>query len=211
MDLLADELNVKAVRFIDDASSYVTYEVKPRFDKLGPKYGGRVQAVAAAVRALPARDALAALAGGGGPTVRVGGDEVRLEADELEIRLRTAPGYTAEGMGGHVVILETILDEALTREGQARELVHHIQQLRKERGLEVSDRIRLHLSGDAGLDALLAVHREYILAETLATALLREPPPPPDGKEVNLDGLVALVALERESGRGTIARGETVE
>ncbi len=211
VDLLADELNVKAVRFIDDASSYVTYEVKPRFDKLGPKYGGRVQAVAAAVRTLPALEALAALAGGGGPTVQVGGEEVRLEADELEIRLRTAPGYTAEGTGGHVVILETTLDEALTREGQARELVHHIQQLRKERGLEVSDRIRLHLSGDAGLDALLAVHREYILAETLATALLRDTPARPDGKEVRLDGLVALVALERASGGGTLARGGMVE
>jgi isoleucyl-tRNA synthetase len=211
VDVLADELNVKAVRFIDDASAYVTHEVKPRFDRLGPKYGGRVQAVAAAVRLLPVREVHAALAAGVGPTVRVGGEELRLEVEEIEIRLRAAPGYAAEGLGGHVVILETTLDEALRREGQARELVHHIQQLRKERGLEVSDRIRLYLAGDAGLDAVLAGHQEYILAETLSTAVVRDPPAMLEGKEVRLDGLVARVAVERASGGNPIARGGTVE
>lgn len=199
IDLLADELNVKQVRFVDDTAEYVTFEVKPRFDRLGPKYGGRVQAVVAALRGMPARQVAEALAGGRGPAVAVAGDVVQLEADEVEVRLRTAPGFAAESAGGHVVILDTILDEALTREGQARELVHHIQQLRKERGLDVSDRIRLHVSGDAGLEAVVASHRDYIMAETLATDLTAGAGSHPEAKEIRIDALQARIALARAS------------
>ncbi|MDR7420596.1 MAG: isoleucine--tRNA ligase [Armatimonadota bacterium] len=197
VELLADELNVKQVRFIDDTAAYVSFEVKPRFDKLGPKYGGRVQAIAAALRALPGREVAAELASGRGPTVTVAGEPVSLEADEVETRLRTAAGYAAEGEGGHVVILETTVDDALVREGWARELVHHVQQLRKDSGLDVSDRITLYLAGDQGLDQVLDVHRDYIMAETLSTAIERDLGGRSGAREVKVDSLVARVALER--------------
>ncbi|MDR7522206.1 MAG: isoleucine--tRNA ligase [Armatimonadota bacterium] len=195
VELLADELNVKAVRFVDDVSGYVTPEVRPRFDRLGPKYGGRVQAVAAALRALPAADVAAALARGEGPTVEVGGEILRLDPDEVDVRLKTAPGYAAEGAGGHVVILETTVDETLAREGWARELVHHIQQLRKERGLDVSDRITLYLDSDQDLHAILAAHRAYIMAETLSVAIVTDARAREGAREVRLDGLVARIAV----------------
>jgi isoleucyl-tRNA synthetase len=195
IDLLLDELNVKAVRFVDDAAAYVTYEVKPRFDKLGPKYGGRVQAVAAALRALPAREVAATLAAAQPQSVMVGGEEIRVEADELEIRIRTGAGYAAESGAGHVVILETSLDDALVREGQARELVHHVQQLRKDRGLEVSDRIVLYLDGDGALAGVLDAHRDYIMAETLSAAVRAGGGGEP--KDVKVEGLSARIGLER--------------
>jgi isoleucyl-tRNA synthetase len=198
-DLLADELNVKQVRFIDDTAEYVQFEVKPRFDKLGPKYGGRVQAIAAAVRALPPREVAGALAAGRGPVVAVAGEQLQLGPDEVETRLRTAAGYAAESAGGHVVILETAVDERLAREGQARELVHHIQQLRKDSGLEVSDRITLYLDGNHELDAAVAAHRDYIMAETLSTAISRTERP--GAREVKVDGLTARIAVER-AGQG---------
>jgi isoleucyl-tRNA synthetase len=197
VDLLADELNVKEVRFLDDAQPYVTVEVKPRFDRLGPKYGGRVQAVAAALRTMPAHQVADTLAAGRDLVLTVGGETIRLDPDEVEVRLRTAPGFAAESAGGQVVILDTTLDPALTREGQARELVHHIQQLRKERGLEVSDRIRLHLSKDAGLEAVVASHRAYIMAETLTTDLTWDAEAHPEAKEVRIDALRARIALTR--------------
>jgi isoleucyl-tRNA synthetase len=197
IDLLADELNVKEVRFIDNTAEYVQFEAKPRFDRLGPKYGGRVQAVAAALRALPAHQVAADLADGRGPAVDVGGALVQLEPDEVEMRLRTAPGYAAESAGGHVVILETGIDASLLLEGQARDLVHHIQQLRKDGGLAVSDRIVLHLQGDAGLEEVLRAHRDYIMAETLSTAIRVNDEDPHDHKEVQIDGLRARVAVER--------------
>jgi len=195
IDLLVDELNVKEVRFVDDAAAYVTYEVKPRFDKLGPKYGGRVQAIAAALRALPAREVAMTLAASRAQPVMVGGDEVRVEPDELEIRIRTGAGYAAEGGAGHVVVLETSLDDALVREGQARELVHHVQQMRKDRGLDVSDRIILYLDGDGVLGGVLDAHRDYIMAETLASAVRAGAGGEP--REVKVEGLVARIGLER--------------
>jgi len=204
VDLVADELNVKAVRFIDDASAYVRYEVKPRFDRLGPKYGGRVQAVAVALRGL---DVATLLAGqprrGEAQTtfhVDVGGESVEILPDEFEVRLHTVSGYAAEGSGGNLAILETAVDKALTREGQARELVHRIQQLRKDLGLDVSDRIILYLDSLDGPDTLrdlLQAHRDYVQAETLATEIRPGAADQSDAREVGLDGVRARVAVVR--------------
>ncbi|MGH2376787.1 MAG: isoleucine--tRNA ligase [bacterium] len=194
-DLLADELNVKQVKFVDDASAYVRYEVKPRFDRLGPKYGGRVQAIAAAVRALPADEVAAAIAGGTGIDIVADGESITIAPDELELRLHTASGYAAEGSGGNLAILETSVDEGLAREGRARELVHHIQQIRKVQGLEVSDRIILYLDGPNGLTDVLAAHKGYVLAETLATEIRPGAAGLPSVREVSLNGLQAQVAL----------------
>jgi isoleucyl-tRNA synthetase len=197
VDLLADELNVKSVRFIDDASAYVRYEVKPRFDKLGPRFGGRVQAVAAGLRALLPGGVAAAQAAGQPVSVAVGADTVEVGPDEVELRLHTATGYAAEGLGGHVVILETTLDEPLIREGRAREFVHHIQQLRKEAGLDVSDRIVLYVDGDEALQPVLDAHGAYLMAETLSTGIRRGAAGRDGAKDVAVDGLKATVALER--------------
>lgn len=201
VDLLADELNVKTVRFIQDASAFVTYEVKPRFDRLGPKYGGHVQAVAAAIRRLDPEAVAAAVRAGHDVAleVEVAGERIPVTADEVDVRLRTAPGYAAEGVGGNLVILETAVDEALVREGRARELVHHVQQMRKEQGFEVSDRIVLYLDGDDGLAAVLEAHLAYVLAETLGTEVRRGVAGQPGAREVHLDGLRVHVALARSA------------
>ncbi|MBI3997941.1 MAG: class I tRNA ligase family protein, partial [Armatimonadetes bacterium] len=196
-DLLADELNVKAVRFIDDASRYVSFQVKPRFDRLGPKYGARVQPIAAALRGLDPSQVVAAASRGQAVTVQVAGEPIQIEPDELDVRLQEARGYAASGMGGNLVILETAIDDRLALEGRARELVHHIQQMRKDQGLEVSDRIVLYLDGDVGLEDLLAAHREYVLAETLGTDIRPGAAAKPGARELRLDGLVAHLAVER--------------
>ncbi|MDQ7840141.1 MAG: isoleucine--tRNA ligase [bacterium] len=197
IELLADELNVKAVRFVEDASTYVRHEVKPRFDRLGPKHGGRVQAVAAALRALPPEAAAATLASGAGLTLQVEGEPLVVEPDEVEVRLHTAPGYAAEAAGGQVVILETAVGPELAREGQARELVHHVQQLRKEEGLDVSDRIVLYLEGGPELEELLAAHGQYVRAETLTQEVVHVVPATVPAREVRLDGLSIRMAVAR--------------
>ena len=115
----------------------------------------------------------------------------------VELRLHTASGYAAEGSGGNLVILETAVDEDLAREGRARELVHHIQQMRRDQGLDVSDRIILYLDGSDGLNEVLEAHRGYVLAETLATEVRPGAASRPAVREVVLDGVRARVALER--------------
>jgi len=196
-DLLADELNVKQVRVLDEVAPYVTFEVKPRFDRLGPRLGARVQAVAGALRALAPDAAVAAVQRGEVVAVMVDGERLELAPDDLEVRLRTAPGYAAEGTGAHLVVLETAIDETLAREGCARELVHHVQQLRKEQGLDVSDRIVLYVDGGAEVQAVLQAHRDYVMGETLAVDVRPGAAQQPGAREIRLDGVVAWVAVVR--------------
>ncbi len=166
LEQITDELNVKAVRFVEDPSRYVTFEIKPRFDLLGPRYGPRVQAIAGAIRSLDPALAMQALERTGQLTVSVEGEPLALTREELEARMHEAHGYAAEGTGGEFVVLETALTPALVLEGHARELVHQVQQLRKDAGLAVDERIVLHYEGD--LDALLRTHGDYVKRETLS-------------------------------------------
>ncbi len=166
LEHLADELNVKAVRFIDDPGRLVTFEVKVRFDLLGPRFGARVQDIARAVQALDPNAVWRTLEHDGRLAVRVCDEEIVLTRDEVLARMHEAQGYAAEGQGGEFAILETTLTPELVLEGQARELVHQIQNLRKESGLAVDDRIRL--LHDGGLGPILHAHRAYIEREILA-------------------------------------------
>jgi isoleucyl-tRNA synthetase len=195
LEILADELNVKAVRFVDDPSRYVTFEVKPRFDVLGPKYGPAVQAIARAVRTLDPVQVLRAFDADGRLTLSVDGQEVVLSRDDVEARMHEARGYAAEGAGGEFAVLETDLTPALLQEGQAREVVHQVQTLRKDADLAVDDRIVLHYEGP--LDPLLAAHRDYIMRETLAVELRAGLPAGAPARDIRLDGVNIRLSIAR--------------
>ncbi len=202
---LADELNVKEVRFIDDPAPYVRYEVKPRFDLLGPKYGRRVQDLARHLAAMEPLTVIRALEGQGRLVVSLDGEEVALAPEEVEVRMHTTEGYAAEGLGGEFAILDTRLTPALVQEGRARELIHQVQQLRKDEGLDLADRIVLFLEGDAGLADLLRDHSAYLLRETLAVDLQHHLPPAATVREVSLDGVSARIALQKTASYGSSA------
>ncbi|MDQ7843231.1 MAG: class I tRNA ligase family protein [Armatimonadota bacterium] len=195
LDILADELNVKAVRFVDDPGRYVTFEVKPRFEVLGPRYGAVVQAIARQLRTLDPGAALQALARDGRLRLSVDGRDVVLTPEELEIRMQSTRGYAAEGADGEFAILETALTPDLVLEGRARELVHQVQTLRKELNLAVNDRIVLHYEGP--LQDLLAAHREYIMRETLTVEVREGVPAGQPARTLQLDGAQVRLALAR--------------
>jgi isoleucyl-tRNA synthetase len=192
---LAEELNVKQVRFADDPSRYVTYEVKPRFDVLGPRFGAKVQLVARAVRELDPAAAMRSLEQTGGIEIVVDGVTVRLTAEDVEARMHEAKGYAAEGERGEFAILETALTPELILEGRARELVHQVQTLRKDADLAVSDRIILHYEGP--LDDVIRAHRDYVMRETLAIELRRGLPAGGAVRDVRLDGANIRLSLTR--------------
>ncbi len=202
LEHVREELNVKSVRFVSDPGAYVRYEVKPRFDRLGPKYGKEVQAIARAVTQMDPLGVLKALEGQGGVAVQIGEEPgtglIVLTSEEVEVRMHTEAGYAAEGMAGEFVILDTQLSSDLEREGQARELVHHVQQLRKEEGLDLADRILLFVEGE-GLRDVLTAHRDYVLRETLGVDLQEKVPSGVAGREVRLDGVSARIALRKTS------------
>jgi isoleucyl-tRNA synthetase len=170
-ELVKDELNVKAVRFVSEAEELGRWELKPNYRALGPRFGKRMPLVADAVAALDAQSAAATLREGGSVGVFVDGEEHPLGPDDVQMVLQPLEGYQVERAGTHAVALNLELDDELRREGLAREVVHAIQNARKAAGLNVEDRIALTLGGDESLLDAVRAHEPYVTGETLATSL----------------------------------------
>ena len=191
---LLDELNVKEVRFIEDETSVLSYDVKPNLPVLGPKYGADLGAIQKAFRALDANEA--------GLTVRSGRElEVagkRLFPDEVLVTAKDSPGYATAQEAGYTVALSTTLTPELEAEGLVREVVHRLQGTRKNAGLDVADHIVAYLQSD---DATLAVLRgldTYIRDEVLARDVRYEAPPATAFREEHaVDGRAVVLGVVR--------------
>ncbi len=172
--LVASELNVREIEFVATESELVGYEAKPNYRTLGPRFGKDMPQVAAAVAALDAEGAAAAIREGREVGVNVGGRDHTLGADDLTLVMKPLDGYQVEAAAGHAVALELEIDDELRREGLAREVVHAVQNARRDAGLEVTDRISLTLGGDDDLVAAARAHEAYVTGETLATSVAYE-------------------------------------
>jgi isoleucyl-tRNA synthetase len=168
-DLVMAELNVKELDFVSEQSELVAYRVRPDFRALGPRFGKLMPQVAAAVEALDAAHVAAAVEEGREVGISIDGKDHSLSPDEVSLVMEPLEGYQVEAEAGHAVALQLEVDEELRREGQAREIVHAIQNARKESGLDVSDRIELRLGGDPELLEAAREHEAYVAGETLAT------------------------------------------
>ena len=170
-DVALDELNVKELRYVSQADELGSYEVKPNYRALGPRFGKQMPQVAAAVAALDPEHVAGALRDGGRVGISIDGHDHQLDADDLLLAMKPLEGYQLEREGSHAVALELELDEDLRREGLAREIVHAVQAARKSAGLQVEDRISLSLGGDDELLAAAGAFEDYIARETLATSV----------------------------------------
>jgi isoleucyl-tRNA synthetase len=168
-ELVRSELNVKRLDFVEEEEELVSYAVKPNYRSLGPRFGKRMPQVAAAIEALDPVHVARVMAEGGEVGIAVDGDEHALGADEVNLSLQPLEGYEVEAESGHAVALQLELDDELRREGLAREIVHAVQNARKEAGLEITDRIALSLGGDEQLLDAARTHQLYISGEVLAT------------------------------------------
>ena len=167
-DVVRDELNVKQLRFVSEAGELGSYTLKPNYRTLGPRFGRRMPQVAEAVAALDPGHVAAALRAGRPVGVFFDGHDHTLGPDDLLVALAPLDGYQLEREGSHAVALEVALDDDLRREGLAREIVHAVQTARRDAGLEISDRIDLHLDGDEELLAAARAHEGYLSGEVLA-------------------------------------------
>jgi isoleucyl-tRNA synthetase len=187
-DLIADELNVRAVDSLEAAGGeLVRYTVKPDFRSLGRRFGPSTQAVAAVIRAAdPAALAHALAAADGSVTVQVPEvGPVALSAADLIVTQTPLEGWGVAVAGGETVALDLTVTEALRAEGYAREVVRLIQEARKSSGLAVSDRIAVRWSArDPALAAALAANAPLIAGEVLATSFGPAPRPEADGESV---------------------------
>jgi isoleucyl-tRNA synthetase len=186
--LVADELNVKAVRLLvpGEEQGEVTYALKPNFRALGPKLGKKVQALKAVLAKADAGAIRAELAEHGVAKLVLEGEPFELVADELEVSVQAAEGFAAAGGRVGVVVLHTELDEGLRDEGLARELLSRVQGLRKDLGLGFTDRIALGLSGGPRVARVVAAHEALFRSEALAERVSGEHVP--QARELEVDG-----------------------
>ena len=151
VDLVAEELNVRRVRFVTDPAELVEVTVKPNYRRLGPRFGKRMPAVAAAVAALPAAESARAIDAGDGVEIALNGDRERLAPEDLLLEARPSEGYAVGQDAALAVGLATEITPDLRREALAREVVHAVQGARRAAGLRVEERIHLHLDGSGEL------------------------------------------------------------
>src|SRR4051812_1757728 len=169
--VVASELNVKELDFVQTEAELVSYRAKPNYRSLGPRFGKSMPQVAAAVEALDAAAVADALERGEEVGIQVEGKDHTLSGDDLSLVMEPLEGYQVEAESGHAVALELGRDDEPRREGLAREVVRAVQEARKQAGLEVSDRIALALGGDEELLSAAREHEAYIAGETLATSV----------------------------------------
>jgi isoleucyl-tRNA synthetase len=187
-DLVTAELNVKELDFVSEAGDLVSYEVKPNYRALGPRFGKRMPQVAAAVAALDASHVASTLGDGGEIGISIDGTDHTLGPDDVTMALRPLDGYEVEAEAGHAVALQLEIDEELRREGLAREIVRAVQDARKNAGLEVTDRIALALDGAEELLDVAREHQAYIQKETLAESVALGEGNGDAGSVANIDG-----------------------
>jgi isoleucyl-tRNA synthetase len=197
LDVVADELNVKTVRFAESTEAFGRWRAKARFNVLGPRLGPRVKALAAtltdddgAVAGALARGEEVEIAIDDGPPVTVGPDDVELAQEVLE-------GWGVASDGGVTVALELELTPALRLEGRARELVRIVQDARKAAGFDVSDRIELRVETHGETREALDAHRDYVAGETLSVEVRDTLDPEGFIQRGEVDGDAVAVSVRR--------------
>jgi isoleucyl-tRNA synthetase len=168
VDLVAEELNVRRVRFVTDPGALVDVTLKPNYRRLGPRFGARMPEVAQAVAALAPAEAARALDAGEPLEITVDGATERLEPDDLLREARPTEGYAVGQDATLAVGLATDITPDLRLEAMAREIVHAVQGARRTAGLRVEERIVLHLDGSGLVREAIERHRDEIAGETLA-------------------------------------------
>ncbi|MCO5202686.1 MAG: isoleucine--tRNA ligase [Chloroflexi bacterium] len=193
-NLVLEELNAKALDLLDDETAVVTYDVKPNLPVLGKKYGSEVAAIRAGLAAIAPAEVAEVVRRG--RNVSVAGKE--LEPEDILLQAQDTAGYAAAQEAGYTVAVATAISPELADEGLARELVRRIQDMRREAGFDLSDRITTWVAGDGDIARVLASQGDYIRAETLSTELLAtEPTPDAHRADHDLEGTKVTIAVHR--------------
>jgi len=172
-ELIKSEINVKQIDLMDDASSILVKQIKPNFKVLGPKFSKDMKAVSAAIRALGKED-IQKIEQEGEITLPLNTKSIILQLSDVEITSQDIEGWLVASSGPLTVALDVTIDETLKNEGITRELVNRIQNLRKDSGFEVTDKIALTILKDGLVEKAVANNEHYLKSETLTTELKYE-------------------------------------
>jgi len=169
-DLIAAEVNVKTVELLEDTTGVITKRIKPNFKTLGPRFGKQMKAIGAVITAF-GQNEITALESKGVLGVNLEGEPVEITLTDVEISTDDIPGMLVASEGSLTVALDITLTDELISEGIARELVNRIQNLRKNSGLEVTDRINLSIFATDKINQSATSNQEYIKSETLCNQI----------------------------------------
>ena len=171
-DIIADELNVKEVKFADDIESFISYSFKPQLRTVGPKYGKLLGGIRQALTDINGTAAMNELRTNGVLKLDINGNDVELTEEDLLIETAQTEGYVSESDGETSVVLDTNLTPELIEEGFVREIISKIQTMRKEAGFEVMDKIVVYAHGNDKIQDVMKAHEDEIKSEVLADEMV---------------------------------------
>jgi len=169
-DQLISEINIKKIEIIQGENNFFVKDVKPDFKKLGPKYGKEIQSVSKLIKELSQNEILE-LEEKNSINIKLNGKNIILSISEVEIYFKDIKGLQVAQGNGEIVALDISLNDNLIKEGISRELVNRIQNLRKENGLEVTDRINIIFENNKRIKESIEVNKDYIMSETLGNSI----------------------------------------
>lgn len=195
-DLILSEVNVKEIKFVDNDGGMLVKRIKPDFKKLGPKFGKSMKSVAKALETASQQDILT-LEREGHITLDLDGTPATVDAADVEIISEDIPGWLVTNDGNVTVALDITITDDLKREGIARELVNRIQNIRKGRGFDITDRIDITIAPNDAIKAALETYRDYIMKQVLAATLdVAELNTVADDEHLDIDGVEICVNVK---------------
>ena len=196
-EIVADELNVKNVKFTEDVRDFTSYNFKPQLKTVGPKYGKMLGGIKAALDSVDGNAAMDEVNETGALKLDVDGQEITLFREDLLIETAQIEGYVSENDNGITVVLDTNLTPELLEEGFVREIISKVQTMRKEADFEVMDRIRVTYDGSDKAETIFAKYADEIAGEVLANEVAKAEPA---GyvKEWKINGETVTMGVEKE-------------
>lgn len=194
-ELIKAEVNVKEIELLDDASGVLVKQIKPNFKALGPRFGKDMGLIAKEIQGF-SQEQIAEIDRAGSVDVVVSGKSVNLTSQDVEITSQDIPGWLVANADGITVALDITISDELRKEGIARELVNRIQNIRKDSGFEVTDRITVYLQDNAVLEEAVKANEDYIKSETLTDELIFKDKVS-NGTEIEFDDIKTLVLISK--------------
>ncbi len=195
--LVLRELNVKTLTLLDANTRFISYTVRPNLPVVGKILGSDMKKLQGVLDAMDAYVIVDNVQRGLSTEVRIGDRIVSLDATAFLVSVKSPEGYSAVEERGLLAALRTELTEELLAEGRVRELVRHVQEARKKKGLEITDRIRIHVDAAPELQGAIDVHRDYIAEETLAVSIDGTLEAGYEDADITVDGYRVRFTIER--------------
>ena len=193
---IISEVNVKSIEFLDNKDSLLIKELKPNFKVLGPKYGAIINSVASRIRGF-SQDEIEAFENKGESTFKIDDTDVIIYLDDVEINYKDIEGLSVASGNGMTIALDLKLNDSLINEGIARELVNRIQNLRKSKGLDVTDKIEINIKKSQKLENAIKLNLDYIKGETLANKLYFSENFEDEGETLEFDDINTVITINK--------------